>query len=215
MADCASAPSGSGGKRTRRGRRKSKRKSDGNGGGEESPAKKKRAPKRIEKDTTDQRHRRIRDAKGVAAEDVAIQKRTITASMDKLIRKTSPAIEKKIAERIEKRSKGAGYLMPIHSTFMNHILGASIPAFEPVPDYDHIQPHQQLPHDSQLLEYMCDKNFHRKVMRYLAGYTNLELPEPFRNFLLTYIEQHPISPHAKAMIACLDVEDCEEGVRAM
>jgi len=204
MADCQAASTGQRKKRNRRGKRLSKRKAGADGGGEESPTKKKRVPKGRERDTTTQRHHRIREAKGVDAKDVAIDVRTVTASMDKLIKKTSPMLEKKVAERIEKRSVGAGYLMPIHAQFMNHVLGVSIPADQPVPDYSNTLPEHQLPHDGKLLEEMTEKNFHRKVMRYLAGHTNLQLHGPFRNFLLTYMEQHPISPHAQAMISCLD-----------
>jgi len=131
----------------------------------EEPRAKRNVPTAPEKDTTNRRHKRIYEARGIPAEQVTIAKRTITGSIDALLKKLPTGAKKEAVKRIEYRSKGAGYLLPAFSTFMNHAIDVSIDAEDPLAEDAEFP----LPHDLHLHEDLCDKEFHRRVMYHMAG----------------------------------------------
>jgi len=172
--------------------------------GRAGPSKRRRIPGEAKKDTTKQRHYRKREAKRIMADEVAIRVRTVTASMDKLMVKMPTLLRTATVDILTNQSKGKGYLMPIFSTFMNHAINISIEGDNAVPDNGNLPANAQLPHDSQLIEDLCNQNFHRQVICFFVGRTTSKLPDSFKNFLRTYISQHPINPHAQALINEMD-----------
>jgi len=186
------------GKRKPRSQRGTKRKGDGDS--TEEPSTKRIVPTAPEKDTTGRRHKRIYEAKGVPAEQVVIARRTVTSSMDAILKKLPRGGKKEAAKHIEYRSKGAGYLMPNFSTFMNHAINVSIDAEDPIPE----DPGSPLPHDQFLHEDLCDQEFHRRVMYHMAGKSTSGIRDGFKLFLDNYMTLYPVSQQAKTMMSTLD-----------
>jgi len=104
------------------------------------------------------------------------------------LKKLPRGAKKEAVKRMEYRSKGAGYLMPCFSTFINHAIDVSIGAEDPVPEDAEFP----FPHDLHLQEDLCDQEFHRRVMKCMTGKPTSGIRDGFKAFLDTYMAQYPV-----------------------